>query len=77
MTQHPDEVISVHKTRREARKRERQVQMVLDQAYADDADPVALLALQTVGIPRWARGVRVQRAGFRQHEVRATEERGH
>lgn len=69
------EILSVHAFRRVARERERELQGLLD--LSTDGSPASDIVLRDAGVPGWARGVRVQRAGLFQHAVVATEHRGH
>lgn len=76
-------IVSVHPFRRTARQRERQLQASLDLAHSYPAPPTnpvvahTLDRLHEAGIPAWARGVRVEKAGLFQWAVVATENRGH
>lgn len=65
-----DDLLSVHKTRFMARLRERRLQRALDD-YHRGAGPVPQ------GVPSWAKGVKVVKAGGFQWVVRATAIRGH
>ncbi len=72
------EAVSVNWFRRTARKREREIQQLLSQ----NADPASWRVWETVlrrdlGVPEWARGVRVERIGPLCWAVIATEKRGH
>lgn len=62
-------VLSVHKLRRRARAKERRLQAVLNR------DPTAAQLL-AAGLPLWAEGVRVEKAGLFQWAVVATIHRG-
>ena len=67
----PDPVIlSVHPTRRRARKLERQVQAWLQGGRASDPPDTI------VPVPEWVRGARYQKAGRLQHAVMGTYLRG-
>ncbi len=64
-------IVSVHRTRRAARRQERHVQACLDSGLRG-------ARLDGFGlVPEWARGVRVEKAGFFQFVVNLTEHRGH
>jgi hypothetical protein len=63
-----DDIISVHKLRFMARRKERRLQKLLDLGAPVHAEE---------GLPYWARGVRVQKAGRFQWAVVATVTRGH
>ncbi len=63
------EAVSVHKFRRTARKRERVLQGALHYGYPSQ--------LPSAGLPEWAHGVRVEKAGRFCWVVIATEKRGH
>lgn len=81
------EAVSVHHFRRVARKRERQIQACLDGMReggisvpaGPDGETFALpqYGAPDVRLPLWARGVRVERIGWRCFAVICTEERGH
>lgn len=84
----PDPVIlSVHVFRRQARKRERQIQACLSGMYeggisvpaGPDGETFRLpqVGAPDVDLPLWTRGVRVEKAGPFQHAVVATHSRGH
>lgn len=62
-------VLSVHKLRRRARAKERRLQAILNR------NPSAA-ALIDAGLPIWAEGVRVEKAGPFQWAVVATTHRG-
>jgi hypothetical protein len=64
-------LLSVHRLRRSARKRERELQAWLD----GDTDQVSFERGEQ--FPVWAHGVRVQKVGRFQFCVYATRERGH
>lgn len=81
-------VLSVHRLRRAARKRERQLQVALemraqlaggarlripDVAAPANVDPASV---DIIPAPAWARGVRVEKAGLFQWAVVATSRRG-
>lgn len=61
------QVISVHRLRRVARKKERELQYDLDGGHSRI----------DLGLPAWTNGVRVEKAGFFQHAVVATSRKGH
>ncbi len=63
-------IISVHRLRRSARKVERDLQSALETSTQSTTGPL-------VGLPAWAKGVRVDRAGFFQYAVVATSWKGH
>jgi len=77
-------VLSTHYFRRKAREEERDIQRTLDIAYGviqknpekGVIDGIGRL-LEANGIPGWARGVRVDKHGWAQWDVVATEKRGH
>jgi hypothetical protein len=74
------EAVSVHKLRRAARKRERELQRYLSiSGWYVEGGPTddEAKGLQPYGLPIWARGVRVERIGPFCFAVIATEERGH
>lgn len=72
------EIVSVHRLRRKAREHERAIQEAIGLVEDHlDTDGTIYLWLRHNGVPSWARGARVRRAGFLQHTVEATEERGH
>jgi hypothetical protein len=60
-------VISVHPFRRTARRRERELQAILDLGQGHNLE----------GVPIWARGVRVEKAGALSYCVVATSYKGH
>lgn len=63
------EIISVHRLRRRARKREEYVQYLLDRS---------VYSAPTIGrLPPWSRGARVRKAGLFEWVVEATEWGGH
>jgi hypothetical protein len=62
------QIVSVHYFRRQARRKEREIQAVFDM-WPNSEWPL--------NAPWWARGVRVERAGPFQWAVVATEHRGH
>jgi hypothetical protein len=77
-------ILSAHYTRRSAQKEERRVQKALDEAWKiinDQGDPAVTdgvkRMLEANGIPAWAHGARVEKAGFFQYGVVATEYKGH
>lgn len=72
----PSDIISVHKFRRVARSRERELQAQLDVAIEIGGKTLEQ-ELRTYGLPSWTRGVKVEKAGPFQHAVVATRERGH
>lgn len=72
--------ISVHRSRRNARKLERELQEALDIARGFTAEgnyQEARELLDRYEVPGWAYGARVDRAGFFQHQVQVTSWRGH
>jgi hypothetical protein len=76
--------LSVHKFRRTAQDRERELTQVLDTAQEivkNNPEPQVASAignmLEANGIPEWARGVRVEKAGMFSYSVVATEHKGH
>ncbi len=81
------EVLSVHKTRRAARRREREIQAALDGMRAGgisvpagpDGETFRLpqVGAPDVALPLWTVGVRVQKAGAFSYCVMATPTRGH
>ncbi len=81
------EVLSVHKTRRAARRREREIQAALDGMRAGgisvpagpDGETFRLpqIGAPDVALPLWTEGVRVQKAGAFQWVVVARDNRGH
>ncbi len=80
------EVLSVHKTRRPARRRERAIQHALDGMRAGGIsvkiDPDGTyrppqIGAPDVALPAWTQGVRVQKAGPFSYCVIATPTRGH
>lgn len=76
-------IVSVHKLRSAARKRERELQEALDVLGGFEMGMAAMTNGEARGlllhwdVPDEARGVRVEHAGFFQHAVVATENRGH
>jgi hypothetical protein len=66
-------ILSVHKFRRTARKRERELQALLTEYAGDEIRDL----LKGYVIPAWARGVRVDKAGPFQWVVIASSHRGH
>lgn len=62
-------VLSVHRLRRTARQRERELTVSL----AHRSNRGERLMLEASGVPQWARGVRVEKAGLLQWAVVATE----
>ena len=75
------EIISVHPFRWRARKREQRLQASLgvlhNTGYSRGAREAEREALRAEGVPGWAMGVRVRRAGPFQHVVEVTSWRGH
>lgn len=78
------QTLSVHKFRRTAQDRERELTNVLVTAEAivkDNPEPQVADAIRELlksnGIPEWARGVRVEKAGMFSYSVVATEHKGH
>jgi hypothetical protein len=77
------EIASVHVFRRTARRRERELQGLIDGLARDRIRTdgpyftVGLRSGDTVKVPVWARGARYQKAGLLQHAVVFTETRGH
>jgi hypothetical protein len=67
------QVLSVHKLRRTARKQEREWQKLLEH-YG--TLPARRVDSEANGLPAWARGVRVEKAGPFQWAVVATGHRG-
>lgn len=63
-------IISVHFLRRVARVKERRLQRLFT------GSPVTASVLQQAGVPIWAEGVRVEKAGPFQWAVVATSHRG-
>lgn len=76
MTTNRTKAVSVHHTRRAARRRERELQEFLDLAWSERPGIAASKLLFDDGLPAWARGVRVERIGLLQFAVIATEHRG-
>ena len=75
-------VISRHWFRRRAREREREIQAALDQAQFSSGPTSmahARALLESMDVPKWARGVRVERESRRlgRWQVVATEKKGH
>lgn len=74
-------IVSVHKFRRAARKREREIQHSLDVVGTYDPNKTVVslekAALHEANVPSWAKGVKVVRAGLFQHALVATRNRGH
>lgn len=72
--------LSVHRLRRTARKRERKLQLVLDQDLAprsiDGRRRSTYVDGDVIGMPGWTEGVRVEKAGMLQWAVVATEHHG-
>lgn len=77
MTDHT-QVLSVHRLRRTARRRERGLQQILAsrQRFAP-ASSDETIDTPYGNLPLWARGVRVEHAGPFQYAVVATSHRGH
>lgn len=77
MTGHPSinrtQVLSVHKFRRTARRKERAITADLERSAHTPIWTTALLA----ELPNWASGVRVEKAGVFSWCVVATERPGH
>lgn len=71
-----NKVISIHKSRRKARQRERELQRLLNLRYETPDHASANAALSIARVPRWAQGVRVDHAGLLQYVVVATVSRG-
>ena len=79
------QTVSTHKFRRTAQDRERDLTKVLNsaqeiiQSNPDEPQVAAAIRqlLQANGIPEWARGVRVEKAGMFSYSVVATEHKGH
>lgn len=67
------QVLSVHKFRRVARRKERAITAELERSAHTPVWTTALLA----ELPNWARGVRVDKAGAFCWVCIATEDRGH
>ena len=67
-------IVSVHKFRRTARKRERELQ-----AQIEEFQRLGYLEkfLFDNALPNWTRGVKVEKAGWFQWTVVATPNRGH
>lgn len=78
-------VLSVHRVRRVARRRQHRIQNALDgmaRMGIGVAAPDGFFTLPQFGAPKdrlpvWTHGVKVERAGAFQHAVVATERRGH
>lgn len=67
--------LSVHRDRSVAREEEDRVQAILD-SLADAVPARRLSRLDHLGIPGWARGVRVERVGFFRRPPELRDERG-
>lgn len=72
----PSEIVSVHKFRWAARRKERELQAQLDVAV-EIGGATLRRELEEAGLPLWTRGVRVEKAGPFQHAVVCTRGRGH
>jgi hypothetical protein len=77
-------VLATFKFRRTAQTEERRVQMALDSAWRiinEAHDPAVTAGIQALlrdnGIPTWAHGARVEKAGLFSYAVVATEYKGH
>jgi len=70
------EIVSVHKVRFMARRKERELQERIEVA-AGIGGKVLDQELRAVGLPPWTRGVKVEKAGAFQFAVVATRNEGH
>lgn len=72
------QIISVHPLRFDARRKERRLQALLDLVDTPSRTirQKEFHELHQAGVPSWAHGVRVRKAGHFQHVVEATERKG-
>jgi len=74
----PDRILFVSHLRRRARAVERELQAAIDEDRGGEGlSPANFRLLSSYRVPDWARGVRVERAGWLSWAVVATEEKGH